>query len=94
MPALVADRRRAGADLRPLGPERERLDPGQQLGLVERPGDDVVGARLEQGDPLVEAAALGDREDRDLDVGEAARSMAIASATVVGSVSRSIMIRL
>ena len=51
--------------LRPLEAQRQRLDPGLQLGLVEGLRDDVVGAGLEQGDPLLEVVGLGDRQDRD-----------------------------
>ena len=44
-----------------LRPQREGLDAGDELGLVERLGDDVVGAGLEEGDALVEVGRSGRR---------------------------------
>ena len=42
------------------------LDARLELHLVERLGDDVVGAGLEQGDPLLEVVGLRDRQDRQV----------------------------
>ena len=37
---------------------RQRRHPGEQLALVERLGDEVVGARLEGGQPLFDPLAV------------------------------------
>ena len=72
-----------------------RLDAGLELELVERPGDDLVGARLEQRDPLLDVVGLGDREDRQPRRGVVARAAPRSRpATVYGSLTRSTMTRL
>ncbi len=47
------------------GSGEERLDPGLELARVEGPGDDVVGAGLEEPDPLLDVVGLADAQDRD-----------------------------
>ena len=52
---------------RALESKEERLDPGLELAAVERLGHDVVGAGLEERDPLVDGLGLADAQDRDAD---------------------------
>ena len=63
------DREPVGRDdrcevLRPLEAEQQRLDPGLDLTCVERSGDDVVGAGLQEADPLLDVVACRDAQDR------------------------------
>ena len=51
--------------LRALEPQQQRLDPRLELAGVERPRHDVVGAGLEEADPLLDLVGLADAEDRD-----------------------------
>src|SRR3970282_501914 len=44
--------------------EDERLDPGIELAGIEGPDHDVVDARLEEADPLVDVVAPAEGEDR------------------------------
>ncbi len=50
---------------RALEPEEERLDAGLELAAVDRLGDDVVGARLEEPDPFLDVVDLGQAHHRD-----------------------------
>ena len=47
-------------------PQVEGFDPRVELAVVDRPDHHVVGARLEQADPLLDVVARRDGEDRDL----------------------------
>ena len=77
-----------------LRPQREGLEAGDELGLVERPRDHLVRAGLDEVDRLVEMAALGDGEDRQPGSLLARRSIVTTSPTVAGAVTESIIIRL
>ena len=61
----ATDRRGRDHPARPLEPEQERLDARLELAAVERLGDDVVGAGLEEADPLLDVVGLGDAHHRD-----------------------------
>ena len=54
-----------GHVLRALEAEEERLDPGLELAGVEGLGHDVVGAGLEEADPVLDVVRLADAQDRD-----------------------------
>ncbi len=53
-----------GEVLRPLEAEQQRLDAGLDLARVERSRDDVVGAGLEEPDPLLDVVGRGHAQDR------------------------------
>ena len=65
----TGDHRRVGAAVevaRALVAESQRLDPGLELPGVERPGDDVVGAGLEEARSAPRRRPTGsDAQDRD-----------------------------
>jgi hypothetical protein len=60
-PPVAAARPDGGRDrrqvARSLEAQDERLDPGLELARVERPGDHVVGAGLEEADPFLDLIA-------------------------------------
>ena len=90
----VADRRDAGPDLRPLGAQRQGLDAGHELGLVEGRAMTSSAPASSRRDPLVEVAGGCDGEDRDLDRRARGRSIVTTSATVTGGATWSIITRL
>jgi hypothetical protein len=50
---------------RPMKAQREGLGPGVELAGIEGPGDDIVGARFEQEDPVLDVVRLADTQDRE-----------------------------
>ena len=48
-----------------LEPQEQRLDARLELARIERLGDDVVGAGLQEADPLLDVVRLADAQDRD-----------------------------
>ena len=63
------------------GAARERLQPHDELGEFERLSQVVIAAGPEPGDPVGDAVARGQKEDRRLD---AARSQRLAEVAAVG----------
>ena len=54
---------RSGHVLRPLEAQQQRLDPRLDLASVEGPGDDVVGAGLQEADPLLDLIGDGHAQE-------------------------------
>ena len=82
----------AGHVARALEPEEQRLDAGLELAAVERLGHDVVGAGLEERDPLVDVVGLADAQDRDADHGRVGTgSRCTGPAAVIGPTTTSMM---
>ena len=72
--------------LRALEPEQQGLDAGLELAGVERLRHDVVGAGLEEADPLLDVVGLADAEDRDR--GERGRRADLAADVERGLLAR------